>query len=218
MATAVHLTSETASPASVTAAALGVGPFGRRVAGALVADLPVARRARDLEDAFDAGPAVVVAALWRPSPALCEQADMLAFAHRVAWLPVVAEHPVVRIGPLIRPPSAPCYRCCRTRQAQHDRQPGPSAVLEDAYDREPLCGPAGFLPQHARTVAAVARRLLYDGLAGAGPAGLTVTLSGPALWADRVIAVHGCPRCGRELASSHRTAGPLTAALSRETS
>ncbi|MEU8813739.1 TOMM precursor leader peptide-binding protein [Actinoplanes sp. NPDC048796] len=170
--------------------ALGVGAFGRRVA----ADLP-ATPAGDLGTAFASRPDVVVVALWRPSPALCDEADRMSFGTGTPWLPVILDHPVVRIGPWIAPPAAPCFDCCRRRRAQHTMHGDKSAMLHEAYDRDPALGPSGFLPHHARATAATVRLLLRR---VADLAGRVVTLQpdGPRLTADPVAPMPGCARCG----------------------
>lgn len=189
-------------------AGLGVGAFGSRVV-----DLLGPQPARDVDSVFRSDADVVVVALWRPAPALCERADRLAFEHGTRWLPVVLEHPVVRIGPLVTPPAAPCYACYQARRAQHDERRDTTAMLYDAYDRDPGCGPTGFLPHHARTAAAIARRLAAED----GDPGRVVTVrpAGSMVSADRVVPLHGCERCGspyrerdlRDLFGLRRTAG-----------
>ncbi|MEU6782070.1 TOMM precursor leader peptide-binding protein [Nonomuraea angiospora] len=201
--------------ATVRVIAVGQGPFGARVADRLrdrppgarftVDDLGPRFAADDLDAVFAAGAQVVVVALWRPAPGLCERADELAHAAGTAWLPVVMEDASIVVGPLVRPGSGPCFRCFADRRVQHDSRWHRTRARYAAYDSDPALGPAGFRPRHADVAATAARLLLRP--AGDGPgrtardaAGAVITLSVPglSLSRDRVVACHGCDRCGRQ--------------------
>ncbi|MBE1583071.1 TOMM precursor leader peptide-binding protein [Nonomuraea angiospora] len=205
--------------ATVRVIAVGQGPFGARVADRLRDRPPGARftadgldarfTAGDLDAVFAAGAQVVVVALWRPAPGLCERADELAHATGTAWLPVVMEDASIVVGPLVRPGSGPCFRCFADRRVQHDPRWHRTRARYAAYDSDPALGPAGFRPRHADVAATAARLLLRP--AGDGPgraardaardaAGAVITLSVPGLSVsrDRVVACHGCDRCGRQ--------------------
>lgn len=199
MATAVHLAAPPViDPEKV--ALLGLGPFGHRVAGLLARMTGGTELARDgtPETAFAGAPSTVVLAMWRPAPALCERADALAHVTGIPWLPIVLEPLFVQVGPLVVPGAGPCYRCFDERRMQHDRQGPQTAALYAAYDRDPACGPAGFLPQHARLAAGLAATTLLrpDGMAGQV---ISAALNGVSFRQDPVIGCHGCPRCGRPL-------------------
>jgi bacteriocin biosynthesis cyclodehydratase domain-containing protein len=189
----------------------GSGPFGRRVVSLIEPAHPGGRQAdatpAGITAAFTEPARAVVIALWRPDPELCDIADDLAYAHQRPWLPVIAEHPVIRIGPLVRPPAGPCFRCYARRRRQHDQQPWVTAALQATYGQEPGCGPAGYLPHHARLAAAVAadmlRRLKDDPAAPADddPGDVaTLRLSHMGLLiglrSSRVVSCHDCGRCG----------------------
>jgi bacteriocin biosynthesis cyclodehydratase domain-containing protein len=179
---------------------VGFGPFGSRAAALLSAQDPRARIVNSdaATEAFAHEPSVVVAAFWRPSPAVCEQFDELAYARGIPWLPIIVEHPVIRIGPLVEPPSGVCFRCYRRRCAQHDAQRRTTAALHEAYDRDPGVGPAGYLPHHARLVAHIAGELLRRRRAhGAARAAevVTVQLFGQDVQASPVMAFGDCDRC-----------------------
>jgi bacteriocin biosynthesis cyclodehydratase domain-containing protein len=141
---------------------VGTGAFGRRVVEFL-AELGGASRTQAqeaTEAALAAGAGSVAVALWRPDPGLCEQADAAAYRIGRPWLPIVLEHPVIYVGPLIRPPHGPCFNCMRRRRIQHDVHYATTAAVHAAYAADQDCGPAGYLPQHARMAAAVAHRML----------------------------------------------------------
>jgi bacteriocin biosynthesis cyclodehydratase domain-containing protein len=200
MADTIRLTD--AQPGSV--AIVGAGPFGVRVSDILTARLTGGWQlsASEIADAFTARPSAVVIALWRPDPGLCETADELSFRTGVCWLPVTMEHPVIRVGPLVCPPAAPCFGCYIRRRAQHDSQPWATAALAAAYDTDQACGPAGYLPHQARMAAATAYDVLSRWTARAEGSGVgevtTIRLVASGLSTSRVVACHGCPRCGSD--------------------
>jgi bacteriocin biosynthesis cyclodehydratase domain-containing protein len=207
MASAIRMT----PAASGKVALAGAGPFGMRVASLLAAAHPGYREASatlaEISAAFTEPTTAVVIALWRPEPDLCDAADSMSYRYQRPWLPVVMEHPVIRIGPLVRPPAGPCFRCYARRRRQHDRQPWVTAALQAAYDKDQACGPGGFLPHHARLAAAVARDMLRR-LQACSPGRTgpelgdvtTIRLSDMGLniglRSSRVIACHDCDRCG----------------------
>ncbi|WP_042424739.1 TOMM precursor leader peptide-binding protein [Streptacidiphilus anmyonensis] len=145
------------------------------------------------------GPAdVLVVAMWRPSPGLCERADAFAHAHGLPWLPMVMERQAISVGPWVTPGSSPCHRCYRRRLVQHDSQWQISGAVLNAYTDDPKVGPAGFLPGHARTAAAVAGALIDHGQRSAGGPGgrvVTISLRGNTVSSDQVVGCHGCDRC-----------------------
>ena len=190
-----------------------VGEFGGRVAGFLSGWLPEAREfdpAGGISAAFSSEADMVVLVLWRPEPALCEMADALSFRNSLPWLPVIMEHPVIRIGPFVRPRIGPCFRCYATRKAQHDQQPWITAAMRAGYRRDKDCGPRGYLPHQARMAAALALEVLGAGTAFSHPRDrslmqgevVTVGLVTGGLQANPVIAVHNCDRCDAPRLSS----------------
>jgi bacteriocin biosynthesis cyclodehydratase domain-containing protein len=199
---AVSSTSRQRSP--VTIRTVGVGPFGERVAERLLRLIPASRIAAedDIDDVFSAAPSAVAIATWRPAPALCERADELAYRYRVPWLAVIMEHPVIRVGPLVDPATGPCFRCYRRRRVQHDTQAMATAAVHAAYERDPVLGPAGYLPQHVRLAAGLAANMLLA--AGLAPSErctvssnvVTVRLLRRGLSMNPVVACHDCDRCG----------------------
>lgn len=202
MASAVRVTRTARS-----AAVMPTGQFGARVAAIVAAQYQDCAVVPDgaVDEAFSAPARVVVAAMWRPSPALCERADVLSFSAGRAWLPVTLDQFAIHIGPVVVPPAGPCYRCCAWRRAQHDRHHARTAALHEAFDRDRSCGPAGYLPHHARLAGGIAMSLADAVL---GPAGgetavamqATVSLTDYAVSTSRVLACHDCGRCraGRE--------------------
>jgi bacteriocin biosynthesis cyclodehydratase domain-containing protein len=190
------------------AALVGVGQFGERVCNILASEFDGHEEAgadgTAISAAFSSGARAVVLALWRPYPQLCEMADELSFRYLVPWLPVVMEHPVIRVGPLVVAPTGPCFCCYARRRAQHDLQRWATAVLQDAYDHDQGCGPRGYLPHHARMAAALAHGAL--GALAAGEPRLeatqkagevtTIRLVGGDLRVSHVISCHDCHKCG----------------------
>jgi bacteriocin biosynthesis cyclodehydratase domain-containing protein len=205
-----------ARPAALAAgpvAIISVGGFGKDVATLMAEtpDFPVAdgihslggdadHAARQVDVAFSSAGTAVVLALWRPFPALCARADELAFQVRRAWLPVVMDHPRVRVGPLVVPGSGACFGCFEARQVQHDRHRVVSAALLAAYDRDSGLAPRGYLGHHARIAAALANVMLGQLTDDPGTAAghvITSKVFGPGIRRHRVLPCPGCPRCGR---------------------
>jgi bacteriocin biosynthesis cyclodehydratase domain-containing protein len=180
---------------------LSVGDFGDHVASFLCGNArwPVAM-ADSVADAFEKDSRAFIATMWRPSPAACEEADALAFRHQRPWLPVVMDHPHVRVGPLVVPGQGACCACFTARYDQHDSQPDITAVLRAGFDREPDLGPRGYLDHHARLAAALAQMTLGDlsdnWLAAGAAQVLTFNVYRNAVRRHPVIARSGCPRCG----------------------
>jgi bacteriocin biosynthesis cyclodehydratase domain-containing protein len=186
----------------------GIGEFGMRVAGFMSDWLPESQKfdpVNGISAAFSARADAVVLALWRPEPELCALADTLSFRHLVPWLPVVMEHPVIRIGPFVESRTGPCYGCYARRKAQHDRQPWITAALVAGHRRDRDCGPRGYLPHQARMAAAVALETLKAGITSApqrnnrpleGPMVTTIGLVDGGMQANPVIAGHNCVQCG----------------------
>jgi bacteriocin biosynthesis cyclodehydratase domain-containing protein len=174
---------------------LGVGPFGVRVAEILSGAFPGSRTVDEdgLDDEFANSDAVVVA-LWRPAPALCERADLLAHRSGIPWLPIVMRHPLVLVGPLVCPGRGPCFQCYEHRLVQHDKDWRNTRDIHAAYDRDPNCGPRGFLPQHARMAAGIAACVLGDRHAVAGEV-VSFSLAEQRIRKDAVLSCHGCARC-----------------------
>jgi bacteriocin biosynthesis cyclodehydratase domain-containing protein len=206
--------------AAVRLSVVCVGPFGRAVAERLAAgdgvavtplepgaplvtsDLPVAR--------------AYALASWRPPAAAAEALDRLAHAWGVPWLAIVAEHPLLRVGPTVVPGRGACRRCFEARRRQHAPAPELADALERHYRAHPQAGPRGHLPAHAAIAAALATEALERAAADpAAEAGrvrqfhvVTQRLSG-----GRAVGLHGCPRCGRRRDERTRSYHPLTAEL-----
>jgi bacteriocin biosynthesis cyclodehydratase domain-containing protein len=203
MAAAVRV-SGTPCAATDPAVVIGGGPFGQRVAGLLHAALPASVRADvdDLDTVFATGAGPVVVALWRASPTLCERADELSFRYRRIWLPIVHEYPVLHVGPLVYPPSGPCFGCYRARRRQHSDEHRVAAALEAAYEADAGFGPTGHLPHHARLAAGAALGLLRwagdaappDTVHPAAGQVVAIALTGSSMTSSRVVACHDCPR------------------------
>lgn len=189
-------------PGSVATAS--AGRFGARVSEILTAGLPGAWElgASEITAAFTAGSSAVVLALWRPDHGLCEAADERSFQTGICWLPVIMEHPVIRVGPMVRPPTGPCFGCFTRRRAQHDSKSWVTAALHAAYESDESCGPGGYLPHQARMAAAVAHDLLSRQAMDAESTGAgevtTIRLLAGGLDTSRVLACHGCTRCGSD--------------------
>lgn len=202
---------------------LAIGSFGAAVADRLEPDLPgarIARRGDDRSQPMHWPPARMhVLVAWRETPALAERLDQAAHQWRVPWLPVVLEHPRLRVGPLVVPGRGPCHRCFRDRSAQHDPRPEVTRALHAHLDASPEDGPLGYLPAHASIAAGLTRELLER-----VERGEVTSDAGVVRWIDllsgrpgraNVVAVHGCSRCGLRRDPAERTHARLAADLQR---
>jgi bacteriocin biosynthesis cyclodehydratase domain-containing protein len=180
-------------------AAAGIGEFGLEVAERVAKSENGSLVTVDaLENALVHG-VMGIAAMWRPCPDLCERLDELAFQAGTPWLPIVMEHPRIRVGPWGAAPGGPCYRCYCWRRRQHDTQPQVTRALEAAYGASAAGGPTGYLPHHVTLAVGLARLSLREqatsGMEGAADRVLWVNVvtGRPAM--HRVIPSHGCTRC-----------------------
>jgi bacteriocin biosynthesis cyclodehydratase domain-containing protein len=202
-----HLTAVLSSAGP--AGPLSVGEFGDQVIAFLLggagstaaagADRAAVGDADGLDAVFESTREPVVLALWRPCPSLCRRADNLAFRYWRPWLPVVMDHPRVRVGPLVAPGRGACFGCFEARRAQHDDHRADTDVVLAAYDRDAGLGPRGHLSQHARLAAALAEIMLSQfAHAPSAAAGQVISLNmlGGGLRRHRVVPVPGCARCG----------------------
>jgi hypothetical protein len=113
MAPAIRLTPGNLGSAVI----MGNGPFGDRVATLLAGQwqtLSGPRPITEIEAVFQVPASLVVLALWRPARRLCDMADQLSFEHDRPWLPVIMDFPYIRTGPVVQPPTGPCYHCATT--------------------------------------------------------------------------------------------------------
>ncbi|GIE76454.1 hypothetical protein Aph02nite_24040 [Actinoplanes philippinensis] len=201
-----------------------LGPFGYAVAERLrdlCRDVDIAgidatgavtavRPAPDREDRLD----VLVA--WRRAPAIEQEFDDVAFRTGRPWLPVVLDHPVLEIGPLVVPGEGACHGCYRRRIAQHDTARTIRAAVDRHYDTDPQAGPAGYLTATALFAAASVAEIVDRFRAAPGDeAGRVRQIDVPTqqLRSGRVVGVHGCPRCGSGRDETTRSYDRLPALL-----
>jgi bacteriocin biosynthesis cyclodehydratase domain-containing protein len=208
MADAVRMTA-LADSAQIFPTVISGGAFGRRVAGFLTDNEAGNQVAHDepvdgdaLESAFDPQNDAIVIALSRPNLELCQSADRLAFERNRIWLPIIMEHPVIRIGPLVRPPGGPCFTCSQRRRVQHELDDELGTVVKAAYAADRVWGPEGYLPHHARLAAAIGHGLLLASGRGDGRVSdkaldsvLTIQLLNNCISQDRVVSCHDCGQC-----------------------
>ncbi|MFI1014076.1 TOMM precursor leader peptide-binding protein [Streptomyces sp. NPDC020965] len=174
---------------------VGVGDFGVAVQQQLTGRGAQALRPGDITSAAPDGIRAVVLALWRPMTELCDQVDAAAHASGFSWLPVVAEHPHITVGPRVAPTSGPCYRCYQARWTQHATQPESHALLTAAYDADDAVGVRGHLPHHVRTAAGLAVLALHTATPGRVQ---HASMDSGQIVGHRVVPVHGCSRCGAD--------------------
>ncbi|MEU7905434.1 TOMM precursor leader peptide-binding protein [Actinoplanes sp. NPDC049118] len=204
-----------------------VGPFGYSVAERLrdlCHDVEVAGTGPSgtvvwprVPDPAPPGPRLNLLVSWRRVPQIEREFDEESFRSGQPWLPVVLDHPVLEIGPVVVPGAGACHGCYVGRLAQHDAARAVRAAVGRHYDQDPGAGPAGYLPSTALFAAAAAAEVV-DRLrtSPAGEAGRVRRIDVPTqqLLSGRVVGVHGCPRCGLGRDETTRSYERLPAILS----
>lgn len=134
----------------------------------------------------------------RTSTYLESQLDRAVVESRTPAAVIALEHPRLRLGPLVGTGGA-CLTCLRTRRAQHGSDRAQTDVLRRAYDSDPALEPRGYLPHQAGLAAAWIADLVRDLESGDTARHTatvrTINLHTGVMAADRVVGVHGCPRC-----------------------
>jgi bacteriocin biosynthesis cyclodehydratase domain-containing protein len=172
--------------------------MAKRIAGLHQAEvLALARRPTSAE--LPVAEAYVVAA-GRPCVEVEQLMDAAAHHWRRLLLPVVVEHPVLRIGPLVAPGStAACVSCHERRRRQHLVARTTVDALQRHYSAHPEAEPRGYLPSHLNIAAGLVSGILDRALSGdlrdTGVVLYTHLLM-PQLRRSTVAGVHGCLHCG----------------------
>ncbi|MFB9903675.1 hypothetical protein [Allokutzneria oryzae] len=186
--------------------------FGTEVATRLAAALPAvtvrAAHPTDLPAADDIpGEGVLVLALNRAAPRFEQEADLLALSRGAILVPVVAEHQVVRIGPVLGPGAHATVDCYYRRVRQHHLGTG-LQELHETYDRSGPRGSHGYLPSVAAAAAswaaAVIRRLAEGDRRDLQQVTLVNGLS-PRLSRSRLTGVHGNARSASPVPAADRS-------------
>jgi bacteriocin biosynthesis cyclodehydratase domain-containing protein len=181
--------------------AVWTGEFGLAVAQFLQTMTDVSARVEAVADGIPIRPwmgdEMLVVCAWREWPALFAHAESVAYAHASPWLPVVLEHPEMRVGPLVSPPRGPCHSCFTRRRHQHDPRRRITWGLHRAYDRDPSVGPRGFVSYQARLAAAIVTQIADDLATGKERSGTIVRLNlyTHAFARETLVPVAGCARC-----------------------
>lgn len=168
----------------------------------------------------------------REDAVLFELVDRSAAETGIAYIPVVFEHPRLRVGPTIVPggsggpanTSGGCHRCFTGRQYQHNPGMVAASALWEHYATDRAAGPDGHLPQHAALASALVARVvaaIREGrLADERNLIRTVHLLQGTHQRHELIPVHGCSRCARPRPDASwsalaRELGHLTPVLER---
>lgn len=182
---------------------LAVGDFGLAVAAAMAERLDVAITVVNGKQVFPARWPLArlhVLASWRPVLSISQEVEMSSFAWRVPWLPIIAEHPYIYIGPSVVPGAGACYRCFRQRLMQHSSSADLSDALQAHYESVWEAGTRGYLPTMACFCAMiacdVAESLARDATGEAG-AVRQIHVTSLRTLRGAVIGVNGCEQCGQ---------------------
>jgi hypothetical protein len=99
----------------------------------------------------------LVLATWREVPALAHSLDRLP---RIPWwIPIVYDHPMIRVGPLLGPDLPGCYDCLTGRLLSAAENPALKRDMWAMYDRDSTIGIHGYLEHHAVIAASLAATL-----------------------------------------------------------
>ncbi|MEN3585128.1 MULTISPECIES: TOMM precursor leader peptide-binding protein [unclassified Streptomyces] len=185
---------------------LWTGAFGRGVADHLAATAGWSSSEADVLGRRSAEwphASLRVVATWRHETALLARVARLHAAWGTAWLPVVHEYPVIRVGPLVVPGEGPCYSCYLRRRGQHDQGRDVSRAIEASFESAPDNGVAGHTDAQTMIAAGVTVDLVSRHRAGRGVEPGHVVFYNVltrSLFGDTLIGVHGCTDCGTPLA------------------
>jgi len=195
---------------------VSVGPFGRSVARFLLS------LRRDVEEtaAPDAPGAsdLILAGLVReethttilaashPVPHLCDQIDKLTHERGAAFVPVILESALLRVGPVVLSGQPPCWDCWIRRRAQFASSPNVHQALLQHYSASNR-GPRGHLASFAAMAAGRVASVLAALDAKQPVAGRVwqIDLLTRAMTAGRAEGIHDCPRCGLHRAAATRS-------------
>lgn len=150
-------------------------------------------------DRLVAGATFVAVAQSRLFERECDEVDQACRRNGVSWSGVYAMQEMLYCGPLIRPDRGPCFSCFRKRYLTHHEAAEREVALLQAYGSDPHAGPPGFIPP---MVSIAASALMSDAQAGSEVGGRLrrIDVCSGGLLETRILAVHGCPRCGRRSA------------------
>jgi len=172
------------------------GKFGAAVAARLARRFPEAVQVPldEVTEAHYANARVVLVASWRRRQRTLDQIDAQCHRAGVRWSAAVLEGMHVVVGPLVIPGRGACMSCFWRRYLTHARTPQWELALVDAYEANPVRGPAGFPPA---AVGMAASALAADAVAEPRLAGRVIraSLLGSELVDTRVVPIHGCERC-----------------------
>jgi bacteriocin biosynthesis cyclodehydratase domain-containing protein len=134
-----------------------------------------------------------ILAAWRYAPESAALLDRLCTAWGSQWLPIWAEPPTVRIGPVHRAGRI-CQDCAHRRWLQHSPTGSLTKSLHEHYARNRAAGPRGYLGAAATLTAAVTLNLI-DRPEAAVPEAAYVHLTSVRIVHGSVAPVHGCRHC-----------------------
>jgi hypothetical protein len=153
----------------------------------------------------------LVLAASRPEPVICDLFDQECAKGATAFIPLILDSCVLRLGPLVLPGTRCCWRCWSYRILQHSDSPRHQRAINDFYSAHPNVGPQGYLEPFALMGAA---RIL-QALAGIQNS----VAEGGYYWQLNVITrdvisgiavgISGCSRCGTHYSVGSRTCSKL---------
>jgi len=137
-------------------------------------------------------------ASWRPVPALCELLGDLSWEWQRAFVPLMLDSTIMRLGPVILPENGSCWRCWAQRSKQHARWPEEQAALLEHYAAHAEAGPQGYLEAFAMMGAAQLAHTIDQLDSGAAIGGRiwNMDIMTREITTSTVVPIHDCPHCG----------------------
>ncbi|WP_128092710.1 TOMM precursor leader peptide-binding protein [Streptomyces afghaniensis] len=134
-----------------------VGDFGRAMSRQLIAEMPSATVVDHATACSADTSSPLVLATWREVPALARSLDRLP---RIPWwIPVVYDHPMIRVGPVLGRNLPGCYDCLAGRMLSAAENPALKRDMWDMYDHDSALGIHGYLEHHAVIAASLTSAL-----------------------------------------------------------
>ncbi|MGW4959877.1 TOMM precursor leader peptide-binding protein [Nonomuraea sp. NPDC004186] len=181
---------------------VAVGAFGVAVARSLTGPATHVVRVPVSDDGISIPPEVTTLLLAAsvPAPHLELQLSEAAHSQSVDFIPIVLEHPRLRVGPVSHAGSRGCSSCYRHRIRQHAVDPLAQDALEEHFRRAPEAAERGFPAHWPALAAGLARQVdLADNVRVHHVDLLSNT---PAM--SRLVPVHGCGVCAPAPAQAPR--------------
>lgn len=146
---------------------------------------------------------VIILAASHPVPHFCDRIDKLSHERGLAFVPVILEPALLRVGPVVLSRRPPCWDCWTRRCGQFASSPNIHQALLQHYSMSNR-GPRGHLASFAAMAAGRVASVLSAMEAKPQPVAMCsaagrvwqIDLLTRTITAGRAEGIHDCPRCG----------------------